>query len=76
MFKFVNELNSEVENYETQIFEMQSEIDRNLQECGHDSYKRKAIKELERKLIKTKEDIEKMKKIKEENSAKISKMKD
>lgn len=34
MFKFVNELNHEIENYETQIFEMQSEIDRNLAEGG------------------------------------------
>ena len=37
LFKFVNELNHEIENYETQIFEMQSEIDRNLAECGQDS---------------------------------------
>jgi len=37
MFKFVNELNSEIENFETQIFEMQSEIDRNLAEGGQDS---------------------------------------
>ena len=32
IFKFVNELNIEIENYETQIFEMQSEIDKNLAE--------------------------------------------
>mgnify|MGYP003330296223 CR=1 FL=1 len=37
MFKFVNELNSEIENFETQIFEMQCEIDRNLAEGGEDS---------------------------------------
>jgi len=37
LFKFVNELNSEIENYETQIFEMQTEIDRNLAEGGQDS---------------------------------------
>ena len=37
MFKFVNELNNEIENFETQIFEMQSEIDRNLAEGGQDS---------------------------------------
>jgi predicted RNase H-like nuclease (RuvC/YqgF family) len=76
LFKFVNELNSEIDNYETQIFEMQSEIDRNLQDCGHDSYKRKAIKELEVKLVKTRQDIDKMKKIKEENTTKIIKIKD
>ena len=34
MFKYVNEMNSEIENFETQIFEMQSEIDRNLAEGG------------------------------------------
>lgn len=37
IFKFVNELNLEIENYETQIFEMQSEIDKNLAEGGQDS---------------------------------------
>jgi hypothetical protein len=37
VFKFVNELNIEIENYETQIFEMQSEIDKNLAEGGQDS---------------------------------------
>ena len=37
LFKFVNELNQEIENYETQIVEMQGEIDRNLAEGGHDS---------------------------------------
>jgi hypothetical protein len=39
MFKFVNELNTEIDNFETQILEMQLEIDRNMKECGHDSYK-------------------------------------
>ena len=50
LFKFVNELNQEIENYETQIVEMQSEIDRNLAEGGQDSQKRRVIKELETKL--------------------------
>lgn len=46
LFKFVNELNSEIESFETQIFEMQCQIDRNLAEGGEDSQKRKAIKEM------------------------------
>jgi predicted RNase H-like nuclease (RuvC/YqgF family) len=50
LFKFVNELNLEIENYETQIFEMQSEIDRNLAEGGHDSQKSRVIKDLEKKV--------------------------
>ena len=37
LFKFVNELNSEIDNFETQIFEMQSEIDTNLAVGGQDS---------------------------------------
>lgn len=57
LFKFVNELNNEIDNYETQIFEMQSEIDKNLAEGGKDSQKRKAIKELEKKLIKAQSEI-------------------
>ena len=60
IFKFVNELNVEIENYETQIFEMQSEIDKNLAEGGQDSQKRKVIKELERKLADAKEQISTM----------------
>lgn len=60
MFKFVNELNSEIENFETQIFEMQCEIDRNLAEGGEDSQKRKAIKELEKTLTKTNDEVNEM----------------
>ena len=56
IFKFVNELNIEIENYETQIFEMQSEIDKNLAEGGQDSQERKVIKELERKLTDAKDE--------------------
>lgn len=62
LFKFVNELNQEIENYETQIFEMQSEIDRNLAEGGQDSQKRKQVKELEKKLAMTNEEIHQMEK--------------
>ena len=62
MFKYVNEMNSEIENFETQIFEMQSEIDRNLAEGGQDSQKRRAIKELEEKLRKTNEEVNQMEK--------------
>jgi hypothetical protein len=36
---------------------MQSEIDRNLAECGQDSQKRKAIKELEKKLARTNQEV-------------------
>ena len=39
MFKFVKELNQEIESFETQILEMQTEIDRNLAEGGVDSRK-------------------------------------
>lgn len=46
LFKFVNELNAEVDNFETQIMEMQSEIDRNLAEGGQGSVKRKEIQEM------------------------------
>ena len=57
LFKFVNELNSEIDNFETQIFEMQSEIDTNLAVGGQDSQKRRLIKELEKKLSVTKDEI-------------------
>lgn len=53
LFKFVNELNVEIENFETQIFEMQTEIDKNLAEGGHDSNKRRMIRDLEKKLTRT-----------------------
>lgn len=43
MFKFVNELNSEIENLEIQIIEMQSEIDRSA--FSHNSYKRRELME-------------------------------
>jgi hypothetical protein len=58
----VNELNLEIENYETQILEMQSEIDRNLQEGGLDSQKHRLIKDLEKKLIFIKAQIDLMEK--------------
>jgi predicted RNase H-like nuclease (RuvC/YqgF family) len=58
----VNELNLEIENYETQILEMQSEIDRNLQEGGLDSQKHRLIKDLEKKLIFIKAQIDMMEK--------------
>lgn len=76
MFKFVNELNSEIENFETQIFEMQSEIDRNLAEGGQDSQKRKAIKEMENKLNKTNEEITGMEREQQINQNKITKVKE
>lgn len=76
MFKFVNELNSEIENFETQIFEMQSEIDRNLAEGGQDSQKRKAIKEMEKKLNKTNEEVLGMEREQQINQNKITKVKD
>jgi coiled-coil domain-containing protein 63/114 len=60
LFKFVNELNSEIESFETQIFEMQCQIDRNLAEGGEDSQKRKAIKEMEKTLTKTNGEINEM----------------
>ena len=50
MFKFVRELNQEIESFETQILEMQTEIDRNLAEGGLDSRKQKEIKEMDKKL--------------------------
>lgn len=54
LFKFVNELSNEIENLETQINEMQIEIDRNR---GHgsttDLSKKRALKDLEEKLSKT-----------------------
>ena len=58
----MNELNLEIENYETQILEMQSEIDRNLQEGGLDSQKHRLIKDLEKKLIFIKAQIDLMEK--------------
>lgn len=58
----MNELNLEIENYETQILEMQSEIDRNLQEGGLDSQKHRLIKDLEKKLIFIKAQIDMMEK--------------
>jgi len=58
----VNELNLEIENYETQILEMQSEIDRNLQEGGLDSQKHRLIKDLEKMLIFIKAQIDMMEK--------------
>jgi len=50
MFKFVRELTQEIESFETQILEMQTEIDRNLAEGGLDSRKQKEIKEMDKKL--------------------------
>jgi predicted RNase H-like nuclease (RuvC/YqgF family) len=76
IFKFVNELNIEIENYETQIFEMQSEIDKNLAEGGQDSQKRRQIKELERKLNSTNESIIAMESEQEKNLLKIKKIKE
>lgn len=76
LFKFVNELNQEIENYETQIFEMQSEIDRNLAEGGQDSQKRKQVKELEKKLAMTNEEINQMEKEQQQNLVKIKKIKE
>lgn len=76
LFKFVNELNQEIENYETQIFEMQSEIDRNLAEGGQDSQKRKQVKELEKKLAMTNEEINQMEKEQKWNLVKIKKIKE
>jgi hypothetical protein len=34
LFKLINELNEEIKNFEIQIFEIQSEIDRNLEQGG------------------------------------------
>lgn len=76
LFKFVNELNLEIENYETQIFEMQSEIDRNLAEGGHDSQKRRVIKDLEGKLNRTNESISEMESEQKKNLEKIKKIKE
>jgi len=75
MFKFVNELNNEIENYETQILEMQSEIDKNLAEGGQDSQKRRAIKELEKKLNKTRKEITEMEDLSRGNMDKVDKIK-
>mgnify|MGYP006104921873 CR=1 FL=1 len=71
LFKFVNELNLEIENYETQILEMQSEIDRNLQEGGLDSQKHRLIKDLEKKLTFIKAQIDLMEKDQNQNIEKI-----
>ena len=76
MFKFVNELNHEIDNYETQIFEMQSEIDRNLKEGGQDSQKRKAIKELEKKLKLTNNEVSKMEIAQKTNQTRIKNIKE
>ena len=76
IFKFVNELNIEIDNYETQIFEMQSEIDKNLAEGGQDSQKRKVIKELERKLTDAKDETAKMESEQKKNLLKIKKIKE
>ena len=76
LFKFVNELNSEIENFETQIFEMQCEIDRNVAEGGEDSQKRKAIKEMEKTLTKTNEQIAEMERDQRTNQSKIVKVKE
>ena len=54
MFKFVNELNSENENLEIQIIEMQSEIDRNA--FSHHSYKRRELMEQQRAKVKPEEE--------------------
>ena len=75
LFKFVNELNLEIENFETQILEMQSEIDRNLQEGGLDSQKHRMIKDLEKKLTFTKNQIDIMEKEQGKNIEKIKKVK-
>jgi len=60
LFKFVRELIQEIENFETQIFEMQSEIERGLAEGGASSKKNQEIKEMERKLVKTMTEIKLM----------------
>lgn len=76
LFKFVNELNSEIENFETQIFEMQSEIDRNLAEGGQNSQKRQRLQELQTKLNKTKSELIDMEIEQRQNAEKITKIKD
>lgn len=75
LFKFVNELNNEIDNFKTQILEIETEIKRNFDEGGHDSLKRKAIKELEKKLQNTKQSIIDMNKRREENTDKIDQIK-
>lgn len=55
--------------------EIETEIKRNYDEGGHDSLKRKAIKELEKKLQNTKQSIIDMNKRREENNDKIQQIK-
>ena len=54
---------------------MQSEIDRNLQEGGLDSQKHRLIKDLEKKLTITKNQIDLMEKDQKQNINKIEKVK-
>lgn len=54
---------------------MQSEIDKNLSECGNNSYKRKVIKDLEKKLLFTRDKISEMMKRREENNNRIAQIK-
>ena len=51
------DLSKEIQNFETQIFEMQSEIDKNLSEGGLDSRKTRRLKDLEAKVNKTKKEL-------------------
>lgn len=75
LFKFVNEINAENELFETQILEMQSEIDRNLAEGGQGSKKRQEIKDMESKLNRAREEIVEMEKSQEKDTEKISRIK-
>jgi hypothetical protein len=75
LFKFVNELNAEVDNFETQIMEMQSEIERNLAEGGQGSVKRQEIKEMEGKLKKVRAETAQMEHSYEIDSQKILQIK-
>lgn len=74
LFKFVNEQNTECENLENQVFEMQTEIDKSLQEGGH-SNKRNEVQKLQKKLTSTNYEIGSMEKVQVGNAAKIIKVK-
>lgn len=76
LFKHVNELNQEIEKYDLQIIEMQSEIDINLASGGHDNPKRKAVNELVEKFNSANEEIAKMDSQQTENKKVINKLKD
>ena len=54
LFKFVNEMSNEIENLQTQIEEMEGEIEKNRGTgTNPDNSKKKNLKELEEKLSKT-----------------------